>query len=265
MKAKNIPGIYNYCDVWCERCAFTDRCLNFQRGQEAKLKRPITEEDSIFEEISQNLEDALNCLKRAADEDGIDLDSWTLEENEAYEQKMSRIDQAMKSHELTQLTREYSNKTLDLLERRPNFREKMMGLITQIQIGLRTPEDTMTEVNIISDWLEIVQYYVHFIHAKFQRALRGSIEDDGWEEKNGYQRDCDGSAKIALIATDKCIEAWVKINEMMPGNEDEIVNLLALLQRIKRIGEKEFPKARKFLRPGFDDHLAKKKKKWFDW
>ena len=124
----------------------------------------------------------------------------------------------------------------------------------------------MQEVKIISDHLEIVEYYVHFIYVKFQRALSGLIEDDGWEESNGYQRDFDGSAKIALIATDKCIEAWMKIRELMPGYDDDIVNLLGLLQKIKRIGEKEFPKARNFIRPGFDDHLVEKKKKgWFRW
>jgi hypothetical protein len=29
-----ITGIYNYCDRWCERCAFTSRCLNFEMGNE---------------------------------------------------------------------------------------------------------------------------------------------------------------------------------------------------------------------------------------
>ena len=24
-----IPGIYNYCDRWCERCAFTGKCRSF--------------------------------------------------------------------------------------------------------------------------------------------------------------------------------------------------------------------------------------------
>ena len=29
-----IPGIYNYCDRWCERCSFTSRCLNFASSEE---------------------------------------------------------------------------------------------------------------------------------------------------------------------------------------------------------------------------------------
>jgi len=32
-----IPGIYNYCDRWCERCAFTSRCMNYAMGEEEKL------------------------------------------------------------------------------------------------------------------------------------------------------------------------------------------------------------------------------------
>jgi hypothetical protein len=265
MKSKNIPAIYNYCDSWCERCAFTNRCLNFQRGQEEELKFPITDDDSVLASVSRNLNDALSFLKKAASEQGCDLDSWSMEENEAWEKKRREIDEALKAHELSKLTREYSNKTLDLLERRPHFKEMMLSLVNQIKAGMKTAEDTIDEVQIIPDHLEVVKYYVHFIHVKFQRALRGLIEDDGWEEKHGYQRDCDGSAKIALISTDKCIEAWIKINELMPGNEDEIVDLLALLQKIKRIGEDEFPKARSFIRPGFDDHLVDKKKKWFNW
>jgi len=29
-----IPGIYNYCDRWCERCPLTARCLNYAMSAE---------------------------------------------------------------------------------------------------------------------------------------------------------------------------------------------------------------------------------------
>lgn len=35
-KHRFIPGIYNYCDYWCERCAFARRCRNFTMGREMK-------------------------------------------------------------------------------------------------------------------------------------------------------------------------------------------------------------------------------------
>ena len=31
---KYIPGIYNYCDRWYERCQFTSRCLNCKLVEE---------------------------------------------------------------------------------------------------------------------------------------------------------------------------------------------------------------------------------------
>ena len=31
-----IPGIYNYCDGRCRRCAFTQRCLTFLDNQEVR-------------------------------------------------------------------------------------------------------------------------------------------------------------------------------------------------------------------------------------
>ena len=36
-KMKYIPGIYNYCDYWCERCAFTKRCRNFMTDRECEV------------------------------------------------------------------------------------------------------------------------------------------------------------------------------------------------------------------------------------
>jgi len=33
-----ITGIYNYCDYWCERCAFTKRCRNYMTDRELELE-----------------------------------------------------------------------------------------------------------------------------------------------------------------------------------------------------------------------------------
>ena len=72
-------------------------------------------------------------------------------------------------------------------------------------------------------------------------------------EEHGFPKDSDGSAKIALIAIDRSIEAWIKLLQLLPDHEDAIIPLLAALQKIKKSGEAEFPDARKFVRPGFDE------------
>ena len=41
----HIPGIYNYCDRWCERCSFTSRCLNYKMSEE-KFSDPESQDAS---------------------------------------------------------------------------------------------------------------------------------------------------------------------------------------------------------------------------
>jgi hypothetical protein len=47
---KFIPGIYNYCDRWCERCTMTARCLNFTQEQAAKEDATDPETNDISNE-----------------------------------------------------------------------------------------------------------------------------------------------------------------------------------------------------------------------
>jgi hypothetical protein len=74
----------------------------------------------------------------------------------------------------------------------------------------------------------------------------------GGRKQMDFKGDCDGSADIALIAIDKSIEAWTLMLEFIPAADDEIIELLAMLQKARRIAELEFPKAKSFVRPGFD-------------
>ena len=52
---KNIPGIYNYCDRWCERCSFTDKCSNYAISDEQfkGVDLNLEKEDEIFKILIQ--------------------------------------------------------------------------------------------------------------------------------------------------------------------------------------------------------------------
>jgi hypothetical protein len=73
------------------------------------------------------------------------------------------------------------------------------------------------------------------------------------EELKAFPRDSDGSAKIALIAIDRSIAAWSGLREALGEDGDSILDLQAQLAAIRRETEKLFPKARAFIRPGFDE------------
>jgi hypothetical protein len=66
-------------------------------------------------------------------------------------------------------------------------------------------------------------------------------------------RDCDGSAKIALMAVDRSIAAWATLRKAVADEADTILDFMVLLDRLRRGMEKAFPDARAFVRPGFDE------------
>ena len=74
--SKHIPGIYNYCDRWCERCPFTSRCLNFEMSEEkfGDLENTDITNEVFWQRLGETFQETLGMLKEMALEKGIDLD-----------------------------------------------------------------------------------------------------------------------------------------------------------------------------------------------
>jgi hypothetical protein len=95
-----------------------------------------------------------------------------------------------------------------------------------------------------------VRWYQHQIYVKLMRALgRDPVAFEGTADRPS---DADGSVKVALLGADRSIAAWGRLRDHLPDEADSIVDLLVLLDRIRRQAEQQFPKARAFVRPGFD-------------
>lgn len=251
--AKHIPGIYNYCDRWCERCTFTSRCLNYESNSDLSPEELDINNKAFWNRISKNFKEAFKLLHKAAKKHGIDLNAIPKEEMDEYSRKEKKDRKQANKHPLAKETLEYAKKAMQLLENTTALKEKAGEMISNFEMGIQNENEIKNEAEIIEDCKEIICWYLHFIHVKFMRAIMGKMEDDGWEEENGFQKDGDGSAKIALIAIDRSIEAWTTLAQYIPEPEDDILTLLASLQKSKRLGEKEFPGAQKFIRPGFDE------------
>jgi len=58
---KYIPGIYNYCDRWCERCQFTSRCLNCTLVEEqfGDLQENDELNEAFWQRFSEMLQNTL--------------------------------------------------------------------------------------------------------------------------------------------------------------------------------------------------------------
>jgi hypothetical protein len=249
----NISGIYNYCDRWCERCFFTNRCAVYVPESHVRPEEKDSANRAFWRSLSINFEEAKKMLQEAAERFGIDLNALPAEALEKIKQNEERVQRKSKEHALHHLSAQYTELALDFLKIKTGLAEKQKEWIQKVTLDVMTEEEVGLDVSALKDCFEVIQWYSTFIHVKLIRAITGKLGDDGWEEENGFQRDFDGSAKVAMIAVERSIQAWSIVYEMLPHSEDNCLKALAVLQKIMALVEKEFPRAKDFIRPGFDD------------
>jgi hypothetical protein len=250
LNPNNIPFIHNYCDRWCERCTFTSRCAVAEMESKLKPEQLDINNKAFWENIAKNFADAMVMLVKEAKKHGIDMEKFT-EEEQSETHKLRKISrQKAENNQLIKLSKAYGNAAMKFLKDKPTFQDKENEIQSHVDLGIKTITDANSESTTIVDCFEIINWYCLFIQVKFMRALPDEMDDDDYA--SDLQIDNNGSAKIALIAVDRSIMAWQKLYDLMPNIEDLAINQLATLQKIQKLGEKYFPNARRFVRPGFD-------------
>ena len=245
-----IPGIYNYCDRWCERCPFTSRCMNFALSKE-QFADPHTHDinnEAFWEKLSEIFQLALEMVKETAQEQGIDLDSLDLQQ--AADERET-IRSSAKNHECCDAAKAYGQMVNNWFDSANElFEEKADDLGLQVRLEL-PGFDPAEEADNLKNFVDIIRWYQHFIYVKLIRAVQDNLEGtpQGLDE---FPKDSDGSAKVALIAIDRSIAAWGQMREHFPQRRDDILDVLVHLDRLRRKTEAVFPDARAFVRPGFD-------------
>ncbi len=235
--ARFIPGIYNYCDRWCERCRQTSRCLNFSVSEE-EFSDPESRDignEAFWKKLSEVHVEALELLREGAKDWGIDIEALDSAEDE---EDIRAKDAAAENHLLCRAAKRYSQSVEDWFKQKETL---FFEIAAAARDGVR-----------IEEAVEVIRWYQYFICAKVMRAVRGSLEEreEGCDE---FPSDSDGSAKIALIAVDRSIAAWAVIQHDIPDGHKEVIDTMVYLDGLRQAVEKTFPNARSFIRPGFDE------------
>lgn len=252
---KFISGIYNYCDRWCERCSLSHRCLVYatERADEAA---DAPERDAanrkFWDKLQRNIRETMETVRADAKDRGIDLDDPKLQADVARQQRAERR-LAAENLPLARMAKAYMTATGEWFDRcKPLLEAKVSELKTELELDIGDPGG---DAEKLSDFTDVIRWYQHFIYVKLRRAIAGRASEDieTDEELKQFPKDSDGSAKIALMAMDRSIAAWSGLREALGGDGgDSILDLLAGLAKIRRETETLFPKARSFVRPGFD-------------
>lgn len=252
-----ITGIYNYCDRWCERCAFSSRCLVFATEKDdpdlddmdvrdlsnAKFWRKL---DSIFK-------DAHELIREYAQEAGVDLEA--LQTEAAIAEHRAETENA-KGHQLSVLARDYGAAVHTW------FEDQLVAAESLTDDHSAQAKREAVAIDVQSA-VEVIRWYQFFIAAKIFRALMGGDDEldgvypaDNEDEINPAQTDANGSAKIALIAIERSLGAWRVMQSCVPDKTDSIAPLMATLENLRCGIEETRPLARDFIRPGFDEVIT---------
>lgn len=248
-----IPGVHAYCDRWCERCPLTARCLVFKTEQvdAAKLGRARrdAQNQDFWNTLARSFAVTRPMILRDAARRGIDLEAATAETATLVEERRRRRRVARERSRVHRAAMSYSQAGQALLQRlEPELKATGEALTTQARLGAGNPDG---EALAIREALEIVEWYLFFIDVKLERAIASRV-DELREASDGFPSDADGSAKVALLAIDCSIAAWARLRTHLPAEADAMLDLLVMLERLRDIVEREFPRARTFRRPGFD-------------
>jgi hypothetical protein len=241
-----ISGIYNYCDRWCERCTFSNQCRNFQAPPAQGEHSQDVEAEHFLDSLQGSLQEAVKLLEQAAEERGLDweevqdaAENFEEEEPEYTPSQLNLIKRSKQYYKLTSLW-------LDSNEHLMSQKEEEMQQKDELGINVEQ------EVDELNDALTSIYHYLYFIHTKISRAVEG-LHDEWMLEEYPIQNDANGTAKITLIAIEKSITAWEMVRQQMPDAEDDILDLLVLISKLKSGMKKEFPQTEGFVRPGFDE------------
>lgn len=253
-----IPGVYNYCDRWCERCDFTEVCRTFSMEKEfekiyQKRKKKAEDLGVSVDELDDEVEDELweefdKDMEDADDEDGepigesffenIDFDIDPDEYEDPRKDFFSPENKAER-HPLTLLVDKFMDDSHEWIEAQYELVE---GNFTKF-VALGDTDELM-------EAFEVIMRYHYFVPIKLRRALHGYFEqhDDDFESY-----DMNGTAKVMLIAIDDSIAALKVLKRFFKDKKEIIDKLTVQLSEILIEVEKLFPDARAFIRPGLDE------------
>jgi len=245
-----IPGIYNYCDRWCERCAFTFRCMNYALAQEEETDAAASRDlrnKAFWDRLDEVFETTRELIEEEAEEADFDLDEEELQESM---REQEEVHEAAQAQPYSRTARAY----IDVVDQWFKLNEGLGGdegdeRKSQAQASSPAGEPVENTPGL-HDCLEVICWYQPQIWVKLCRAASGTIRAAS-EEIECFQEDADGSAKVAILGIERSMAAWASLRHRFPDHEDAIL-ALGTLKRLLRQVEAAFPNARAFLRPGFD-------------
>ena len=247
-----ISGIYNYCDGWCERCQHTAKCFSYNSNLFNKKKSDINN-DEFWDTLSSIFSKTKELILHVSKKQGIDLNDITDEEITEQKHEYDKIRKTAKKKKYVILADKYSKiavKWFDSSDKLFLKKEKELNKFIELELPNTDP---IKIANQITNFTEIISWYHLFIYIKLQRATEGLIQYQNDNTEVWAMDDANATSKLVIVSIERSINAWLGLMELFKEEEDAILDILVVLQKIQKAVEKDFPNARKYIRPGLDE------------
>ena len=221
MRTERIDFISEYCDRWCERCAFTTRCAAYA------VQAALGMCGDLKEALQLAVGGPIGGSQPSAE---FEFVKPTPDEQRAVEDAIQAHATRIKEAPLTK-----------------NAMEVAIGEHRWLHEHAAIRDSTDA---VVREAVSVVLRHSVFIGGKLARALNGG-EAGSDSGEDPIQNDWNGSAKIALIAIERSESAWQTLAEATGD-----VGAAALASSLATLGDEvdeAFPFARRFKRPGFDE------------
>jgi hypothetical protein len=228
-----IDGVHSYCDGWCERCRFQNRCRVYRTREQFRalaLGQPHLENPEI----------------EAPRPDTAASSEWRAFINEANQEPTpAELDQARKDHARLEA----------ILDRDPvvlSARE-----YSEIVIGIGAGLDPLLEPGgdaLIRAALDTIGRLGISIGVKVRRASRGRLREDEDDDEDFALEDANRTTKLVRLMIRESREAWAVL--MQPGRavgDGVPARMIARLDAIDAAMAARFPAAMDAIRPGLDE------------
>ena len=244
-----IPGVYNYCDDWCDYCPVTARCRSFAMRQEIEARfaasRTPVPEDSPPDGVNDQPATTCRGGEPPASRTLIDLDmvKFTRDLAKADGLPTPGLDATLAGDPAG----EWSLAPQDERLARQAMAYAAAAELLLAKGDWRPPDST--QLGTSPSPQGVVMWYHLFLALKTRRSLVAAHRAARGEPF--AEEDARGSAKIALISIDRSREA---LRTLAWGRACGLTRpLVVMLDALAAGLEARVPGARGFVRPGLDD------------
>lgn len=242
-----ISGVHNYCDRWCERCVFLERCaVGLEELQRWNRDAPASNEE-MWESMNEHLKESLRLLDEMIDEADFDLTEDELELKIESNRDLEKLEDDFFERGLHYF--KLTNAFFAANEAFLTAKEKEIARLTEMNLPI-----DLDRLGFIQDAIDIIQQYAAFIGIKARRAISGldEVRQPDFGDADPHQSDANGSAKACILCLEQSLAAWDTLRQYWPEKTDEMLDIFVTLTRFRQEMQRLFPDWQQFIRPGFD-------------